>query len=221
RSLKEKERIKEEKRRRIEEKKRKLREKEKRKQEKLVMRKAYIERYINTMLYNDPSRAEIGLLICDKKTMALSQGSRIIGNKIRVNLAKENIKTFSDLFKIEFITDGNFRNLYQGDIQDIFDLEVKNYIDYLILGTKEAIFSKLPPLRYFISCNLLIDLKIYSAQTGEIIAINSFKEVGVGDDNREAEQTAVNKIIEKVKIFIMNNESIRFSVLINDNNFSG
>lgn len=203
RKLREEERIKEEKRRRIEEEVRRLREEERRRQEKLAMRKAYIERHINPIIYNDPFRVEIGLLIVDKKTMASFQYSKTIVDKIRVKLTKENTKAVSDLFKSEFIRDGNFKDLYQGDSQDIFDLELKNHIDYLILGTKEAIFSKIPPLKYFISCTSLLDLKIYSAQTGEIIAINSLKEKGTGEDNWEAEQKAIEKIIEKAKIFIM------------------
>ena len=118
------------------EEKRRLKEKEKRRNEKLVMKRTYIESHINPVISNDPSRVEIAVLVAEKKTMDLSQSSRITGDKIGEKLTKENTKAVSNLFRNEFIKGRNFKVLYQGDIQDIFELELKNHIDYLILGTK-------------------------------------------------------------------------------------
>ena len=203
----EKKRLKEEKRRleeEIEENRKRL--EEKRKQEELAMKKASIKRYINPIIYNDPLGLEISLLIVDKNTLASFQYSGTIEDESSLKLARENTKdtSYSGLFEVEFIKDGKFNSLYQGSIQDIFFLELKNHVDYLILGTQEAIFSKIPPLNYFTSCTLLFDLKIYSTQTGEIIAIDSFKEKGAGNDNWEAGQQAFEKIIDKAEIFIVN-----------------
>lgn len=184
------------------EEKRRLKEKERRRQEKLVIKRTYIESHINPVISNDPSRVEIAVLIAEKKTMDLSQSSRITGDKIGEKLTKENTKAVSNLFRNAFIKGGNFKVLYQGDIQDIFELEIKNHVDYLILGTKKATFSTDSRLGDLVSCSLHLDLKIYSAKSGEIISSNSLKEAGVGIDEEKAEQQAIDRIIRKAENFI-------------------
>lgn len=180
-----------------------LREEERRRQEKLAMKKAYIERHINPVISNNPLRVEIAVLVADKKTLELSPSSRTTGDKIREKLTKKNIKAVSNLFKNEFFIEGNFNNLYQGDIHDISDLELKNHVDYLILGKKECSFSQDPRLGDLISCTLHLDLKIFTIKTGEIISSNSFKEAGVGIDKKKAEQQAVDRIVSKVENFVL------------------
>ena len=107
------------------------------------------------------------------------------------------------MFKNNFVIAGNFERLYQGNTTDIFDLELKTQVDYVILGKKESSFSQDPKLEDLISCILYLDLKIYSVLTGEIISTNSFKVAGVGIDNKTAEQQAIERIIEKAESYIL------------------
>jgi hypothetical protein len=180
----------------------KKREKEIKQQEKITMKRLYIEKYINPIISNIPVRIDIALIIVDKKTWGWSKNSRTTGYKIEEKFIKENTKMVSNLFKDKFISEGNLKNLFQGNTRDIYDLELKNYIDYLILGTQKAIFSQDPRLKDLVSCTFNIDMKIYSTLTGEIISFNSFKNVDIGIDKEKAESKAVDRIIEKVKKYI-------------------
>lgn len=167
------------------------------------MKKAYIEGYINSVIFNDTMRVEIAVLVSEKKNMDLSHSSRETGDRIGEKLTKEYVKAVSNLFKNKFIVEGNFENLFYGDTKDIFDLELKNHVDYIILGTKEASFFQDSRLGDLISCTLYLDLKIYSTQTGEIISSNSFKGSGVGIDEKNAERLAIDRIASKAENFIL------------------
>lgn len=165
--------------------------------------KTFKEGFINSIITNNPDRVDIAVLVLEKDSKDLSQSSRETGDRIGQKLTKENIKAVSNLFNNKFIEEGNFENLYQGDIKVIFDLELNNHVDYIILGTKEASFFQDPRLGDLVSCTIYLDLKIYSTKTGEIISSNSFNVAGIGIDEKDAEQKAIDRIANKAENFII------------------
>jgi len=180
----------------------KRREEERKREAKIAEKKAYIESNINPVISNKAARIEVAVAIADKKSMGQTSSSRLLGSKIGEKLTNENLKAISNLFKSKFFSNGNYKDLYQGAIQEIFDLELINHLDYLVCGTIDSSFSKDQRLGDLVSCALSLDLKIYSIKTGEIISSNSFKDAGVGIDNSKAEQQAIERIASKVEGFI-------------------
>ncbi|MFW6129868.1 MAG: hypothetical protein ACOC56_01715 [Atribacterota bacterium] len=183
---------------------RRIEKEKKRRQEKIAMKKAYIKNHINPIITNNPSGIEIAVLMAEKETMESSPSTIVIGQKIVEELTKENIKAVSNLFSNRFFVEGNFEDLFKGDPKVIFELGIKNNVDYLILGTKEDVFSQNPRLGDLISCNLYLYLKVYDTNSGEIVSSSSFEEKGVGIDADKAELQALYRIVKKVESFIFN-----------------
>jgi len=181
--------------------------KKKRRQEDIARRRVYIEKYVNPIISNIAERVEISVLIIDEKKQDLSSSSILIADKLSQSITIGNKKGIFNLFRQEFIKNGNFKDLYQGNTNDIFNLNLKKNADYIVLGKKESSFSEDPRLGDLISCTLDLNLKIFSSQTGEIISTESFESAGVGVNNEKAEQQAINRIIKDVESFILNKVS--------------
>ena len=181
---------------------RRITEIKRKQQEDLALKRAFIEDHVNQVILNNPDSVEIVVIISNKDTEKLSESSIETANKICESLSNENTKAVSNLFKSQFFDEGYFTDFYEGDTKIIFDLELIKNIDYLILGIKESSFSTNERLEGLISCTLNLNLKMYSVETGEIISSNSFKVVGIGIDNKKAEQQAIDRVVENVVSYV-------------------
>jgi hypothetical protein len=169
-----------------------------REQTELENKRQNIEKNINTLIANDPNKPDIALLIVEKENLSLSQNASLLADLVGQKLAQENCIVTINLFKNAFMTEANIDDLLQVNPNLVFELELRDRADFIVLGLKNATYSQDPRLGDLISCNLDIDLKLISTKTGQTIFSNTFRDAGIGTDNERAEDNAMEKIAIKV-----------------------
>ncbi len=166
-------------------------EKEKKKQLQIL------DSYIDKSLVNQKDVREASLIILDENRQELPGIESLLNDSLRaMGIIPKSI------FRKNFINEGIFENIFSGQTKKLVDLKVYEQTDYVILGKKKCSYEINQDLSGVITATLSLDLRVYSAKSGELIASTVFREVGAGFSQDEAEKRAIESLNEKISEFV-------------------
>jgi hypothetical protein len=163
-------------------------------QERTLIKIANISKYINVSSEKAKNKKSVSILSIDENVKENNDVEQIIAS----SLISNGYAPISNFFKVPFINDGKFENLYMGDMSVERDLNLSAYFDYLILCKKKTNFNKQTDLNDIISASMIIEIRIIDVRNGQIIKSDSISTIGAGFSNAEAEKKAVELLNKKM-----------------------
>jgi|TARA_Y100000031_G_C8231255_1_gene391005 hypothetical protein len=154
-------------------------------------RVAFLNRYLSSRSFtNRPESSEVAVIIIDTEKQANHDTSQ----KIADSLKAKGINTTSTLFSDQFIFDGLFEKIFNGNSSEIKKLELSKYSDKIVLGKSTVTFTENPEIQT-ITARLTINFCIISSKTGSIKNRFSLSEVGPGFSKTAAQDMAIERIV--------------------------
>lgn len=155
----------------------------------------FLNRYLLSRSFiNRPESQEVAVLVVDednKISYEITQEITSILKKMRTNVT-------ASLFTGQFVTDGLFRKIFEGNAGEVKNLGLSEHIDHIVLCKKTAKFTENPEMQNMITAHAVIEIHVISAKTGVIEEVFAVSEVGAGFSKAAAEDTAKERILKKL-----------------------
>jgi|GEM_PF-3362407 len=126
-----------------------------------------------------------------------------ISKKVAARLNKNKINVTTSLFTNQFVIDGIFDKIFDGDAEVIQSLKLSEYCDYLILGKSSASYNEGSEFQGMITATVSIRINIISSKTGNGKGYFDVSEPGAGFSKAEAEKLASERILNILEPQIM------------------
>jgi hypothetical protein len=154
-----------------------------------------LNRYIaNRSFKNLPNSHEIAVLVIDDDR----ERENLFNQEIIVFLKNNNFNPTTFLFTDQFIADGIFEKIFNGNFYDISKLELYSHCDYLIIGKVATSFLENPDMLEMITAKLDLKLHVVSVQTAAATDLIVVRSKGVGFSKESAKNNALKSIFEQI-----------------------
>ena len=154
-----------------------------------------LNRYIaNRAVKNLPDSQEVAVLVIDDDR----ERQNLLNQEIIAVLKKNNFQPTTFLFTDQFISDGIFEKIFNGNFYDISQLELQSHCDHLIIGKVATSFLKNPDMMNMITAKLDLNLHVISAQTAAATDLIIVSGKGVGFSKETAKNKALKSIFEQI-----------------------
>lgn len=158
-------------------------------------REDFLNRYLLSRSFlNRPESQEVAVLVIDEGNRV----NRDVNQKIKSVLKNKGLNATASLFSDQFISDGVFDRIFEGDAEKVKKLELLKHTDYIILGKKTVAFSENPDMQNMITARTIVEFRIISAKTGVIEDSFTISEVGAGFSKATSEGLAIERILKKL-----------------------
>ena len=98
--------------------------------ERAAQHAAFVSRYINPRTRRDPAVQTIALAIVSENANFNQATATAVAGRCK----PERLTFLSDLFTLQFVSDGFFNDAFNGSAKVFHDLDLANYADMLLLG---------------------------------------------------------------------------------------
>lgn len=142
---------------------------------------------------NKSETQEVAVLIIDKDNKIIQNVSQEIASRLK----GKGFNVTASLFTGQFVSDGIFENIFNGDAGAINKLKLANHCDHIILGKSSVNFIKNPDMQDMITAKASIRFHLISSKTGAIEDSFTISEVGAGFSESTAEDLAIERILKK------------------------
>jgi len=163
----------------------------------------YLESNIDTAISNKANRKDVAVLIINKDKKSVSSNLGLLNDWVVESLNDGQTAGISGLFSEGFIENGNFEKVYQGRRGIVKDLNLEKCVDFILLGKEEEEYVQDSSLSDLYSCKIELEIKIISAESGEILGSSTFQAAGVGIDKEKAAIQASQRVADKPKTYIL------------------
>ncbi len=157
---------------------------------------AYLNRYLlSESLLNQPQSTEVALLVIDET----GKENKTTAQYITSRLNEKGFNTSESLFTAEFISDGKFDDIFNGNQQEVTKLNLSKYCDQILLGKSSANFTQNPNLENMLTAEVSTEFRLISTKTGAIESSFTLSGAGVGFSKSDAEKLALERIANRLK----------------------
>ncbi len=153
----------------------------------------YIQNYA---AINRPSSCEAAVLIIDDRSRQILNGD---SEEIARSLKAASVNSITNLFSEKFVSDGEFDKILRGDKSEIDNLNLKEKVDYIVLGKRTVITEQETSGRQAATkINAVIEAVIISTETGEIIKISRKKAITQNSTSGVSKENVIKAALEKL-----------------------
>lgn len=149
--------------------------------------------YINTSITNSSSKTNIAVTIIDESGNISSSISSSIANVYNQTGNSGN----TGLLRSSFIQKIGFQELLEGNSEIIEKLKLSSHTDYVALGRIRFAMRKESLVDGMIVCTAKLTMTIISASQRSIIKSFSYSENGNGVSETQAQEAAIDKLINR------------------------
>lgn len=146
---------------------------------------AHRERYITLN-----SSFERAVLIVDES----NKQNTALSSTIADRLSTGGVKTTISLFKPAFVTDGLFKQVFEGQTDIVNRLPIKNGARTLLLGRQTVTYTSNPQLNDTVTATMNLDLNAITTDGLQSVTAQSIQGIGVGFTKDEARISAEERI---------------------------
>lgn len=158
---------------------------------------SYRNKYLNLSVTNIPQSEEIAILIVDN-----SGNERTDINSKVASLAKsKHLNPVPGMFKVAFIKDGLMDKVLSGNLSYLKSLDIYKHVDNVVFG-KVSFDTKInQELQGVLSTSASLEIKWIDCRQAGVAKSEVFYATGSGFSQSEAENSAINLLLNKMQTF--------------------
>jgi hypothetical protein len=152
----------------------------------------YIAKYVGEKPVTSPGTKRIAVLVADDKARDLPATQNII-----TLLQSETNRFTSGLLTEAAVADGNFLELFSGNLAEMQNMELTNNADTLLLVKKELNITKDSNFQNIVTANLTLTFHAISVASGSVLDSFALTSVGAGVTSDSAEALAFERLMNQ------------------------
>jgi len=154
-----------------------------------------VDYIINHSFINTPQAKEIIIALLDNG----DNFDQTLSQDIATLFSSKGFNTTTSFFSTNFIDDGIFNKLYNGNSDMIRELKLRKYSDFLCLGKLSISFRDSKIRNDMITADYNVDMRVISLTNGNIQKHFNKSVTGIGWTNEEAKSIARKKMLSIIE----------------------
>ncbi|MGB4848033.1 MAG: SH3 domain-containing protein [Saprospiraceae bacterium] len=145
---------------------------------------------------NNPNSKDVALVVADSLSIDIK-----LTTIIKLILEARGYRVTTTLFNEDFVKEGYFKLLLDGQVKDFANLSLTKYVDFIFLVSKPVKITgnQFPDM---VSAKAPVNIQVLSATSGAVVDSRFNNLAGAGFSDKQANETLNNHIKQKMESYM-------------------